>query len=232
MNLSPHSCAESASSVTRVPAIGDPVDRRSVRQRSPSRPPAQLAPRAHRSECHEPPPPRIAGRQPAVDRRAHDADRRRGRVPVLQRQQRAAVRADVRHQRGTAGNLGAAEGQRGADRGHARGDRQLADAAPGSRDGPYHRDRRTEARKGGRAAAGRHEGDRAVGVGDRAEVPGTGKGQLARRRSSRAPRSRPRRCANRWTSSLCSTCSTKRRGMRSRATRSTSATASPLGGWG
>ena len=33
-----------------------------------------------------------------------------------------------------------------------------------------------------RAAAGRHEGDRAVGVGDRAEVPGTGKGHIARRR--------------------------------------------------
>ena len=55
---------------------------------------------------------------------------------------------------------------------------QLADppSEPGHR--ARHRDRRPEARKERRAAAGRYEGDRAVGVVDRAEVPGTGKGHI------------------------------------------------------
>ena len=43
-----------------------------------------------------------------------------------------------------------------------------------------HGDREPQARKESRTAAGRHEGDRAVGLDDRPEVPRTGKGQLAR----------------------------------------------------
>ena len=75
----------------------------------------------------------IAGGQPAADRRGHDADRRRRGVPLLQRQQRAAVRADLQHQGRAARGLGPAEGQPGAHRRHARGRHQLADALPGPR---------------------------------------------------------------------------------------------------
>ena len=72
----------------------------------------------------------LAG-EPAADRRRHDADRRRRRVPLLQREQRPAVRADLQHQGRTAGGLGPAALQPGAHRRHARGRRQLADAAAG-----------------------------------------------------------------------------------------------------
>ena len=48
--------------------------------------------------------------------------------------------------------------------------------------GRGHGDREPEARKERRTAAGRHASDRPVGLGDRAEVPRTGKGQLGARR--------------------------------------------------
>ena len=126
-------------------------------------------------------PQRIARRQPAADRRDHDADRGRRRVPVLQRQQRAAVRADLQHQ-----------GRRCPRPRGCRPSNQVRIA--GTRVGIVssltpHQNPRTgritaiadpEARKESRTAARRHEGDRAVGLGDRAEVPGTGKGHLAR----------------------------------------------------
>ena len=163
-----------------LPGRGDPARGRRLlavhRQRA-----AELRP--HRRRPNESAPPRLAGRQPAADRGGDDADRRRGRVPVLQREQRAAVRADVQHQSGAARGLGPAEGQPGADRGHARGDRQLAERH--SRDpttGRITAIAELKLEKSVRAAARRHEGDRAVGLGDRTEVPGTGKGHLRARR--------------------------------------------------
>ena len=72
----------------------------------------------------------LARRQPAADRRDHDADRGRRRVPLLQRQQRPAVRADVQHQSRAARGLGPAAVQPGADRRHARRHRQLAQPPP------------------------------------------------------------------------------------------------------
>ena len=101
-----------------------PASCAAARARRPSPPPT--APRrsptancsaATRRRCpDEPAPRRLARRQPAADRRGHDADRGRGRVPLLQRQQRAAVRAHLQHQGRTARGLGAADLQPGADR--------------------------------------------------------------------------------------------------------------------
>ncbi len=55
---------------------------------------------------------------------------------------------------------------------------ELADALPGPEDREAHGDRQPEARKERRKAAGGHSRRGAVGVGDRAEVPGTRKGAL------------------------------------------------------
>ena len=151
----------------------------------PSRPPTapRLSPTLDCSAAtppstHEPAAQHIPGGQPAADRGGDDADRRRGGVPLLQRQQRAAVRADVQHQSRAAPGLGPAALQPGAHRRHARGHHRLADAAPGPGDGQGHGDRQPEARKERRTVARGHQGDGAVGLGDRPEVPGTGKGQL------------------------------------------------------
>ncbi len=165
-------CRPASCAAARAPR---PSPRPTARRRSRTTASSAAIPRRPPSE---PPPPRIPGRKPAPDRGADDADRGRRGVPVVQRQQRAAVRADVQHQGRTARNLGPAESQPGADRGHARRDHQLADAPPEPQHGPNHRDRRTEARKERRTAAGGHQSDRAVGLGDRAEVPGTRKGDL------------------------------------------------------
>ena len=59
--------------------------------------------------------------------------------------------------------------------------------------GTGHGDRQPEAGKEGRTAAGRHEGDRAVGLGDRPEVPGTGKGHVEQDDQGRRTRSRSAR---------------------------------------
>ena len=104
---------------------------------------------------------------------------RRRRVPVLQRQQRAAVRADLQHQGRTARGLRAAALQPGAHRAaRASASSARCSTHQNPRTGQGQRDRRPEARKESRTAARRHEGDRAVGLGDRPEVPRTRKGHL------------------------------------------------------
>ena len=77
----------------------DPDHRRRPR-RSARRPPRATTRRRTSSTtswgtAHEPPPRRLRRRQPGADRRRDAARRRRGRVPLLQRQQRPAVRADL-----------------------------------------------------------------------------------------------------------------------------------------
>ena len=117
---------------------------------------------------------------PLADRRGHDADRRRRRVPLLQRQQRPPVRADLQHQSRAARGLGPAALQPGPDRRHAGRRGQLADALPGPEDRQADGDRQPEARKERRKAPRGHPREVALGLGDRAEVPRTRKGDLAR----------------------------------------------------
>ncbi len=112
---------------------------------------------------------------------------RRRRVPLLQRQQRPAVRADLQHQGRTA------RGRRACSRPTRCASPARASASSSSlsiHQNPQHRDASARSpnlklEKKVEPLPGRHEGDRAVGLGDRPEVPRTRKGQLAARRSRR-----------------------------------------------
>ena len=93
-------------------------------------------------------------REPGADRRGHDPRRHRRGVPVLQRQQRPAVRADLPAQASTcptAANL--VRGQRGPHRRRARRRDLRHHAARRSRTARVIADARAQARQGRRAAA-------------------------------------------------------------------------------
>ena len=181
------------------------------RHESPARPPIQ---RLHR-------------RQPRARRGRDHARHRRGRLPGLQRQQRAAVRAHAPARRARLQRRQPRQGQRGplGRLPHRRRHRHAAgDAAQPQGRRPAH----AQARQEGRRRAGRLEGRHPAALGARPEVR-RARHRAARRRSSPTARTHaghpglgPRRASTRST-----TCSTSRRGAPRRATCRASATPSP-----
>ena len=108
-------------------------------------------------------------RQPGPDRRRHRARDHRGDVPVLQRQRRPAVRAQLPAQARGAERRQPGRGQRGADRRHARRRRRL-DHRQAPRGRLERRADRPQARARGRSAAQGLDGDHPAEVGARPQV--------------------------------------------------------------